>query len=101
MARTSLFESHARRGTPGAVLGDENLHQRGHMAARCVTQGSGRRFRWERAGEPSGQRLGALAPQDQETLRGGARMTWLSRVRPGNVKPLVVVSVGSLVGLLQ
>jgi hypothetical protein len=34
-----------------------------------------------------GQRLGALAPQGHLTLRGGARMTWLFRVRPGNVKP--------------
>jgi hypothetical protein len=34
-----------------------------------------------------GQRLGTLAQQGHETLRGGARMTWLFRVRPGNVKP--------------
>jgi hypothetical protein len=34
-----------------------------------------------------GQRLGALAPQGHETCRGGARMPWLFRVFPGNVKP--------------
>jgi hypothetical protein len=32
------------------------------------------------------QRLDVLAPQGHETLRGGARMTWLFRVWPGNVK---------------
>jgi hypothetical protein len=34
-----------------------------------------------------GQRVGALAPQGHETFRGGARMTWLFHVLPGNVKP--------------
>jgi hypothetical protein len=44
-----------------------------------------------------GQRLGAIAPQDQYLLQGGARVTWLFRVRQGTSNP----SFGSLVGLLR
>jgi hypothetical protein len=31
--------------------------------------------------------LGALAPQGHKTFQGGARMTWLFRVRPESIQP--------------